>query len=55
MLSCCENFRRQYKHLYRDRKPLFLTPKNECGIEVKLLFETFKRIIIVINFYRKSF
>jgi len=33
MLSCCENFRRQYKHLYRDRKPLFLTPKNECGIE----------------------
>ena len=34
MLSCCENFRRQYKLLYRDRKPLFLTPKNECGIEV---------------------
>ena len=34
MLECCENFKRQYKHLYRDRKPLFLSPKNECDVEV---------------------
>ena len=34
ILSCCGNFQRQYSHLYPDRKPLFLTPKNECGIEV---------------------
>jgi hypothetical protein len=33
MLECCENFQRQYSHLYGDRKPLFLTPKNECGVE----------------------
>ncbi len=29
-----ENFRRQYVHLYRDRKPLFLNPVNECEVEV---------------------
>ena len=34
VLSFCENFRRQFVHLYRDRKPLFLNPLNECGIEV---------------------
>lgn len=34
MLSFCENFRRQFVHLYRDRKPLFLNPLNESGIEV---------------------
>ena len=34
LLSFCENFRRQFVHLYRDRKPLFLNPVNECGIEV---------------------
>jgi len=33
LLTCCENFQRQYSHLYRDRKPLFLSPKNECNIE----------------------
>ena len=37
MLSCCENFQRQYSHLYRDRKPLFFAPKNECGVEVCIL------------------
>ena len=34
VLSFCENFRRQFVHLYRDRKPLFLNPLNESGIEV---------------------
>ena len=34
VLSYAENFRRQYVHLYRDRKPLLLNPVNECGIEV---------------------
>ncbi|CAH1791154.1 unnamed protein product [Owenia fusiformis] len=33
ILSFAENFRRQYVHLYRDRKPLFLNPLNECGVE----------------------
>ncbi|XP_066281763.1 dynein regulatory complex subunit 7-like [Branchiostoma lanceolatum] len=33
ILAYAENFRRQYVHLYRDRKPLFLNPVNECGIE----------------------
>lgn len=33
VLSFCENFRRQFVHLFRDRKPLFLSPKNECEIE----------------------
>lgn len=34
VLAYAENFRRQYVHLYRDRKPLFLNPVNECGVEV---------------------
>ena len=34
VLQYAENFRRQYVHLYRDRKPLFLNPVNECGSEV---------------------
>lgn len=57
MLSCCENFRRQYKHLYRDRKPLFLTPKNECGIEVELYIcdnNITLGLIIIINYQIKS-
>ncbi|CAK8692243.1 unnamed protein product [Clavelina lepadiformis] len=33
ILAYAENFRRQYVHLFRDRKPLFLNPLNECGIE----------------------
>ncbi|CAG5133748.1 unnamed protein product, partial [Candidula unifasciata] len=32
-LQFVENFRRQYVHLYQDRKPLFLNPVNECGVE----------------------
>lgn len=35
VLSFAENFRRQFVHLYRDRKPLLLNPLNECGTEVK--------------------
>ncbi|PIK54161.1 putative coiled-coil domain-containing protein [Apostichopus japonicus] len=33
VLAYAENFRLQYVHLYRDRKPLFLNPVNECGTE----------------------
>ncbi|KAK3093928.1 hypothetical protein FSP39_021907 [Pinctada imbricata] len=33
VLQYAENFRRQMVQLYRDRKPLFLNPINECGIE----------------------
>ncbi|XP_025105160.1 dynein regulatory complex subunit 7-like [Pomacea canaliculata] len=33
ILQYADNFRRQYVHLYRDRKPLFLCPVNECGVE----------------------
>lgn len=36
VLTFCENFRRQFVHLYRDRKPLFLNPLNESGIEVPI-------------------
>ncbi|CAF1082366.1 unnamed protein product [Adineta steineri] len=32
ILTFVENFRRQYYHIYRDRKSLFLNPFNECGI-----------------------
>jgi hypothetical protein len=38
ILTYIENFRRQYHHIYRDRKPLFLTPFNECGIPVNKEF-----------------
>ncbi|KAK3597164.1 hypothetical protein CHS0354_038091 [Potamilus streckersoni] len=37
VLQYSENFRRQYVHLYRDRKPLFLNPVNECGVEPRRL------------------
>ncbi|XP_005093754.1 dynein regulatory complex subunit 7 [Aplysia californica] len=33
VLQYSDNFRRQYVHLYRDRKPLLLSPVNECGVE----------------------
>ncbi|XP_002741356.1 dynein regulatory complex subunit 7-like [Saccoglossus kowalevskii] len=33
VLQYAENFRRQFVHLYRDRKPLLLNPLNECGVE----------------------
>jgi len=34
ILSYADNFRRQYRQLYGDRKALFLTPVNEYDIEV---------------------
>lgn len=37
LLSYCDNFTRQFKKLYGDRKPQFLRPVNECGVEVNLL------------------
>lgn len=36
VLQYAENFRRQMVQLYRDRKPLFLNPVNECGVEVRI-------------------
>ena len=33
-LSYAENFRKQFVHLYRDRKPLLLNPVNELQVEV---------------------
>ena len=35
LLSYAENFQRQFRQLYSDRKTLFLKPVNECGIEVR--------------------
>jgi hypothetical protein len=34
ILKYAENFQKQYVHLFRDRKPLFMNPVNECGCEV---------------------
>jgi hypothetical protein len=34
VLAYAENFRKQYVHLFRDRKPLFLNPLNELQVEV---------------------
>ncbi|XP_071973018.1 dynein regulatory complex subunit 7 isoform X2 [Engystomops pustulosus] len=33
LLNLADNFFRQYTHLYPDRKPLFMSPLNECGVE----------------------
>ncbi|NXG19126.1 DRC7 protein, partial [Grallaria varia] len=33
MLQIADHFLRQYTHLCPDRKPLFLHPANECGVE----------------------
>uniref|UniRef100_UPI00398E8984 dynein regulatory complex subunit 7 isoform X2 n=1 Tax=Pristiophorus japonicus TaxID=55135 RepID=UPI00398E8984 len=33
MLQYAENFRRQYIYLYPDRKPLLLSPLNECRVQ----------------------
>lgn len=34
LLSYTDNFNRQFRKLYGDRKPQFLRPLNECGVEV---------------------
>lgn len=41
VLQYAENFRRQMVQLYRDRKPLFLNPVNECGVEVRIIKSVF--------------
>ncbi|XP_071080586.1 dynein regulatory complex subunit 7-like [Haliotis cracherodii] len=41
VLQYADNFRRQYVHLYRDRKPLFLNPLNEFYID-KLVCTTIR-------------
>ncbi|UJR09242.1 hypothetical protein I4U23_013488 [Adineta vaga] len=33
ILIYAENFRHQYHHIYRHRKPLLLCPFNECGVQ----------------------
>ncbi|KAM4722226.1 dynein regulatory complex subunit 7 isoform 2-T2 [Rhinophrynus dorsalis] len=33
LLHLAENFWHQYTYLYPDRKPLFMCPQNECGVE----------------------
>jgi len=34
-----ENFRQQFQFLHPDRRPLFLAPENECGLQK--LFPTY--------------
>lgn len=34
LLQFSENFQRQFRQLYSDRKPLLLTPLNEYGVPV---------------------
>lgn len=34
LLQIADHFLQQYTHLCPDRKPLFLHPVNECGVEV---------------------
>lgn len=34
LLHIADHFLQQYAHLCPDRKPLFLHPVNECGVEV---------------------
>jgi hypothetical protein len=43
ILTYAENFRRQYHHIYRDRKPLLLRPMNECGIPVLTVVFSIRR------------
>jgi len=33
ILSYCQNFHRQFVHLYRDRRPVLLSPPNEFSVE----------------------
>ncbi|XP_065069130.1 dynein regulatory complex subunit 7-like [Rhopilema esculentum] len=33
ILSYCQNFHRQFVHLYRDRRPVLLSRPNECSVE----------------------
>lgn len=33
VLEYVENFKKQFQYIYPDRRPLFLTPLNECAVE----------------------
>jgi hypothetical protein len=33
VIEYVENFKRQFQYVYPDRRPLFLTPINECGVD----------------------
>lgn len=35
LLRIADHYHQQYTHLCPERKPLFLHPVNECGVEVK--------------------
>jgi len=49
-LSYAENFRKQFVHLYRDRKPLLLNPVNELQVEACcLLFFAYFVIITLLT------
>ena len=48
ILTYVENFRRQYHHIYRNRKPLFLCPVNECGTRVPMHFS----LLSIASLYR---
>lgn len=37
LLVYAENFRRKFNQAYKLRQPLMLAPKNECGIQVRML------------------
>lgn len=34
LLQLADHFSQQYTHLCPDRKPLFIHPLNECGVQV---------------------
>ena len=50
LLKYAENFQRQFKQLYADRKRLLLSPPNECGIEVSGRFVQ-RRLMFLAIFY----
>ncbi|CAN2389309.1 Dynein regulatory complex subunit 7 [Pristimantis euphronides] len=45
LLDMAENFCRQYKHLYPNRKPLLMSPLNECGVK-KLVCSTLRPTLL---------
>ena len=50
LLSYAVNFQRQFKKLYGDRKPLFLQPFNEHGIEVCLHLNSTRYKVVQVLF-----
>ena len=49
IISYADNFRRQFKQLYGDRKALFLTPSNEYDVEVNIQCNLFSFVFGSIN------